>query len=180
MRSAIGDPSVLPWRMPDMTWARSFSIFMRPPRPWPSWRRARSWSMSSGARRSPAGSPSRRAIRPGPWDSPAVVKRRAMALKLAAHGPPKRPPQGGRALEALGDDVEERAGLGLDGVALLGGSAVGLVLGRDVLYVALVEDDPLDRGQRQVVALLAVERGQRGVVAVLVHLQVDELAALRR
>src|SRR4051794_26085932 len=64
--------------MPDVTSARSVSIFIRPPRPWPSWRRARSRSMSSGTSSRPAGRPSTTAVRPGPWDSPAVVKRSAM------------------------------------------------------------------------------------------------------
>src|SRR3954447_16633190 len=52
---------------------------MRPPRPWPSCRRARSRSMSAGLSSSPAGSPSTIAVSPGPCDSPAVTKRRDMA-----------------------------------------------------------------------------------------------------
>src|SRR2546423_1377630 len=64
--------------MPAVTSARSRSIFMRPPRPWPSWRRARSRSMSSGRSSRPAGSPSTTAVSPGPCDSPAVVKRSAI------------------------------------------------------------------------------------------------------
>src|SRR5215211_291108 len=75
---ATGLPSVRPWRMPAVTCARSFSIFIRPPRPWPSWRRARSASMSSGRSSSPAGSPSTIAVSPGPWDSPAVTNRKDM------------------------------------------------------------------------------------------------------
>src|SRR5215208_3037805 len=58
-----------------MTSALSDSIFMRPPRPCPSWRRARSRSRSSRFSGSPAGRPSTIAVRPGPWDSPLVVKR---------------------------------------------------------------------------------------------------------
>src|SRR5215212_5796127 len=73
-----GLPSVRPWRTPAVTSARSFSIFMRPPRPWPSWRRARSASMSSGRSSRPAGSPSTIAVSPGPWDSPAVTNRKDM------------------------------------------------------------------------------------------------------
>src|SRR5919112_1676090 len=76
---ATGLPSVLPWRTPAVTVARSFSIFIRPPRPWPSWRRARSESMSSGLSSRPAGRPSTIAVSPGPWDSPAVTKRKDMA-----------------------------------------------------------------------------------------------------
>src|SRR5215211_4681211 len=75
---ATGLPSVRPWRTPAVTSARSFSIFMRPPRPWPSWRRARSASMSSGRSSRPAGSPSTIAVSPGPWDSPVVTNRKDM------------------------------------------------------------------------------------------------------
>src|SRR5829696_6450681 len=64
--------------MPAVTIARSLSIFIRPPRPWPSWRRARSRSTSSGRSWRPAGRPSTTAVRPGPCDSPAVVKRSAI------------------------------------------------------------------------------------------------------
>src|SRR3954463_9837640 len=35
--------------------------------------------MSSGARSSPAGSPSTMAVSPGPWDSPAVTNRKDIA-----------------------------------------------------------------------------------------------------
>src|SRR3954452_21531193 len=66
--------------MPAVTSARSVSIFIRPPRPWPSWRRARSRSTSSGRSSRPAGRPSSTAVRPGPCDSPAVVKRSAIGL----------------------------------------------------------------------------------------------------
>src|SRR3954452_4487974 len=79
MLSETGLPSVRPWRTPGVTSARSDSIFMRPPRPWPSWRRARSRSMSSGRSSRPAGSPSTTAVSPGPCDPPAVVKRSAIA-----------------------------------------------------------------------------------------------------
>src|SRR5947207_1501921 len=74
----MGLPSVRPCRTPAVTSARSLSIFIRPPRPWPSWRRARSRSMSSGRSSRPAGSPSTTAVSPGPCDSPAVVKRSAI------------------------------------------------------------------------------------------------------
>src|SRR6185295_12798150 len=63
-----------------MTSARSVSIFIRPPRPCPSWRRARSRSRSSRFSGSPAGRPSTIAVRPGPWDSPLVVKRIGMSV----------------------------------------------------------------------------------------------------
>ena len=35
----VGAPVVVAPRSPARNWAASFSIFMRPPRPWPSWRR---------------------------------------------------------------------------------------------------------------------------------------------
>src|SRR5215210_8123225 len=73
-----GLPSVRPCRTPAVTSARSFSIFMRPPRPCPSCLRARSVSMSSGRSSIPAGSPSTMAVSPGPWDSPAVTNRKDM------------------------------------------------------------------------------------------------------
>ena len=72
---ATGPPSVRPWRTPAVTWAASFSIFIRPPRPWPSWRRAMSRSIGSRSSSSPAGRPSTIQVRPGPWDSPAVTTR---------------------------------------------------------------------------------------------------------
>ena len=49
------------------------------PRPWPSWRRAMSRSISSRSSSSPAGSPSTMQVRPGPWDSPAVMTRSGTA-----------------------------------------------------------------------------------------------------
>ena len=49
------------------------SIFMRPPRPWPSWRRARSRSSASRSSWRPAGSPSTMQVESGPCDSPAVI-----------------------------------------------------------------------------------------------------------
>src|SRR5580704_79888 len=52
---------------------------MRPPRPCPSWRRARSALRSSARSSKPACSPSTIAVRPGPWDSPAVTRRTIMS-----------------------------------------------------------------------------------------------------
>src|SRR5688572_25270359 len=49
---------------------------MRPPRPWPSWRRAMSRLIASRSRANPAGRPSTTQVRPGPWLSPAVTRRR--------------------------------------------------------------------------------------------------------
>ena len=84
--SAIGEPSVLPWRTPAVTWAVSRSIFMRPPRPWPSWRRAMSRSMASRSSSSPAGRPSTMHVRPGPCDSPAVISLSAMGAEVYGGG----------------------------------------------------------------------------------------------
>src|SRR3954453_1778030 len=107
-----GLPSVRPWRTPAVTWARSFSIFIRPPRPWPSWRRARSASMSSGRRSSPAGNPSTMAVSPGPWDSPAVTNRKDMAPTPYKRGC-GRQVGGGTAASGLAEGDVRRAGPGL-------------------------------------------------------------------
>ena len=69
---------------PPVTSAASRSIFMRPPRPWPSWRRAMSRLISSAVRRRPAGSPSSTQVSPGPCDSPAVISRSSTAPSLFA------------------------------------------------------------------------------------------------
>src|SRR5215210_4518942 len=154
MVSAIGLPSVRPCRTPAVTSARSDSIFMRPPRPWPSWRRARSRSMSSGRSSRPAGRPSTTAVRPGPCDSPAVVKRSAIPplpywrvaglLLLEGHAGPTR----------------ERGGKqGLGG----GGRARGLAVlrrGRRGGTGPRAEVLALDVEQLEVVAHAAVERAE--------------------
>ena len=57
---------------------------MRPPRPWPSWRRAMSRSIASRSSSSPAGRPSTMVVSPGPWDSPAVTMRSGTAGILDA------------------------------------------------------------------------------------------------
>ena len=86
--SAIGPPSVVPWRTPAVTSARSRSIFIRPPRPWPSWRRAMSRLSVSSSSSRPAGRPSTMQVRPGPCDSPAVMRRSVMtARSLWRQGP---------------------------------------------------------------------------------------------
>ena len=69
---AIGEPMVFPKRIPDSTTALSVSIFMRPPLPYPCWRRASSLLISSGVIVIPEGSPSTIAESAGPCDSPAV------------------------------------------------------------------------------------------------------------
>src|SRR5918998_283104 len=84
----MGPPSVRPWRTPAVTSAVSRSIFIRPPRPWPSWRRAMSRLTASGSSSSPAGSPSTIVERPGPWLSPAVMTRSDTGGSLL------RPPRG--------------------------------------------------------------------------------------
>src|SRR4029077_2078430 len=71
-------------RTPPRTSAVSFSICMRRPRPKPCCRRARSRARRSKSTRSPAGSPVRIAVRPGPWLSPPVVRwSRRMAARIA-------------------------------------------------------------------------------------------------
>src|SRR5438093_6005478 len=72
MRRLIGLPSVWPLRTPARKATRSCSIRMRPPRPYPFCRRARSWSICSARKGRPEGIPSRMAVRHCPWDSPAV------------------------------------------------------------------------------------------------------------
>src|SRR4051794_19228695 len=57
---------------------------MRPPRPWPSWRRAMSPLIASAVSSSPAGRPSTMQVRPGPCDSPAVMRRSSTAPSLFA------------------------------------------------------------------------------------------------
>ena len=88
---------------PERTSTASFSIFIRPPRPWPSWRRAMSRSSASRSSSSPAGRPSTIATSPGPCDSPAVVKLKSTArlvsgLRLTAarrgQAPDARPGSG--------------------------------------------------------------------------------------
>ncbi len=61
-----GLPSVRPQRTPEEMWTWSRSIFMRPPRPYPRWRRARSSLMWSSVRGRPAGTPSMTAVRASP------------------------------------------------------------------------------------------------------------------
>src|SRR6266511_1474824 len=67
-----GLPRVNPPRTPEVICTWSVSIFMRPPRPWPCWRRARSALRSEALSGTPAGSPSAIATRHCPCDSPAV------------------------------------------------------------------------------------------------------------
>ena len=68
----MGLPSVTPCLTPDLISARSFSIFIRPPRPYPFCRRARSTLMYSSPTAIPAGTPSIMIESPCPWDSPLV------------------------------------------------------------------------------------------------------------
>src|SRR6476620_8053729 len=73
--TAIGDPMVWECRTPETTSARSVSIFIRPPRPKPCWRRQSWWLIDSIEIGIPAGRPVSVATRHSPWDSPAVSKR---------------------------------------------------------------------------------------------------------
>src|SRR4051812_20915297 len=179
MRRAIGLPSVRPWRMPEVTSARSDSIFMRPPRPCPSWRRARSRSRSSGESSSPAGRPSTTAVRPGPWDSPAVVKRSAIG--------PQPYWRGWALLAVLCGDCRQREQLRQDRLAgVADGGAAGVLaelrarvavgrvalslVRRDVLAVQLQELELVDGA--------AVERGELLLVLLVAHAELHEAAVV--
>src|SRR6188768_1924605 len=104
-----GLPSVRPWRTPAVICARSFSIFMRPPRPCPSWRRARSASTSSGRSSSPRGRPPTIAGSPGPWDSPAVTNRKDIAPTPYKRGCGRQVGGGTSGREVLADRMPRRA-----------------------------------------------------------------------
>ena len=96
---------------PAVTSAVSFSIFIRPPRPWPSWRRAMSPSIASWSSSSPAGRPSTMQVRPGPCDSPAVMRRSAIRpYRLRARTLARRHPRRRRATALRPGDTprEER------------------------------------------------------------------------
>ena len=81
--------SVRPCRTPEVISALSRSIFMRPPRPWPSWRRDMSRSIAVRSSSRPAGRPSTMQVRPGPWDSPAVTTRSGTPSILNRRPPPR-------------------------------------------------------------------------------------------
>src|SRR5512132_956552 len=90
---------------------------MRPPRPWPSWRRAMSALMASESSSSPAGRPSTMQVRPGPWDSPAVIRRTDTPRSLGG----RRVRPGARCGLRLEVGPRGARGLGDDGlVGLLG------------------------------------------------------------
>ena len=69
---AMGAPVVRPWRMPLITSARSDSMAIRRPRPYPPWRRRSSDVIASKSIANPAGMPSRIVTSALPCDSPAV------------------------------------------------------------------------------------------------------------
>ena len=71
----MGEPMVCEWRTPETICARSVSIFMRPPRPKPCWRRQSSWLMASRKSARRRAVPVRVATRHSPCDSPAVSNR---------------------------------------------------------------------------------------------------------
>src|SRR6185437_4336201 len=104
---ATGAPMVAPLRMPARNSARSCSIFMRPPRPKPCWRRQSSRSTKAASRARPAGRPETSASRAWPWDSPAVEKRRFdTGFQCTVSGSPA--PAAGSLLVSFG----RRSGLG--------------------------------------------------------------------
>src|SRR4051812_18829138 len=71
----MGDPIVCECRTPATISARSVSIFIRPPRPYPCCRRHSSRLTASREIGMPAGIPARVATRHSPCDSPAVSNR---------------------------------------------------------------------------------------------------------
>src|SRR6185312_8220915 len=75
IRIAIGDPIVFECLTPETICAWSVSIFIRPPRPKPCWRRQSSRLILSIDTGTPAGKPVSVATRHSPCDSPAVSKR---------------------------------------------------------------------------------------------------------
>src|SRR5215218_3981482 len=77
----MGDPKVYPWRTPPRNSTSSFSIFWRPPRPYPCCLRTRSRSISFARSPKPAGTPCTRVTSAGPCDSPAVEKPNLTALE---------------------------------------------------------------------------------------------------
>src|ERR1700682_6550032 len=75
IRIATGETIVCECRTPATISARSVSIFIRPPRPYPCSLRHSSRLTASKEIGIPAGSPVSVATRHSPWDSPAVSKR---------------------------------------------------------------------------------------------------------
>lgn len=73
--TTMGPPMVRPCRMPPSTVRRSCSKACRAPRPWPRRRRANARAICPLVISTPAGTPSIRAVRASPWDSPAVIHR---------------------------------------------------------------------------------------------------------
>src|SRR4051794_7480981 len=165
---------------------------MRPPRPWPSWRRAMSALIASGSSSSPAGRPSTMQVRPGPCDSPAVVRRRDMRRGVYEGVRPLRPTcRAGLVAarhdlrdDALGERVaipgDVGAGLAGDRVVQQRAAGPGLAVtrvdaGPGVRHVAL--GDLVDL--KLVAARMAItgrDVEERGVARV----QTDDLAVARR
>src|SRR3954447_24875335 len=136
--------------------------------------------MSSGASSRPAGRPSTIPVRPGPCDSPAVVKRSAISRE--------EPYFAGALLRVLRSDAgevqqaREHCGVGFaDGLAAevlaerrslarrVRRVTLSLVV-RDELAVQLEQLELVDRG--------AVERGERLLVLLRVERELDEAAVL--
>src|SRR5581483_4157881 len=74
---------------PPVICTSSRSIFMRPPAPYPVWRRCKSILICSIEMGKPAGNPSTMQVKEGPWDSPEVRKRsivgRGIAYRVSSH-----------------------------------------------------------------------------------------------
>src|SRR4051794_17468606 len=134
---------------------------MRPPRPWPSWRRAMSALMAPRSSSSPAGRPSTMQVRPGPWDSPAVIRRTDTRRSLG--GRPGAP----RARRGLRLEVGPRDARGLGDDGLVG--LLGQLLQPPRLRVVAVAQRPVagDPGTQDHAALLRDARpGLRGLLGV--------------
>src|SRR3954468_15681847 len=156
--------------MPEVTSARAVSIFIRPPRPCPSWRRASSLSRSSGRSSRPAGSPSTIAVRPGPCDSPAVVKRSAIGLL---------PYWRFWALLGAGEQPGDREQIGQHPLTRVGDRlAAGHADRLRVLRGRVLDLDRAQLLELEVVRGQAVERRERLLVLVARELERDEAAVL--
>src|SRR4051812_6171506 len=153
--------------------AASRSIFMRPPRPWPSWRRAMSALIASRSSSSPAGRPSTMLVSPGPCDSPAVIRRSDTPGSLGAHGWAARRPLCLRLEVSLGD----LGRLGDHGLERLTGQLLELA---GPLVVAVAQgpvagyagaDDLAAGGRDASEAAVGLLRGRRDRLADLDHVE---------
>ena len=78
----MGVPVVSPSNTPESRRIWSGSLRAVAPKPWPGLRRSSSAWMTASVRGMPAGQPSTTPPRPGPWDSPKVVRRKMVPKVL--------------------------------------------------------------------------------------------------